>query len=350
MVKEKQVLTKKNILLTFDYELFQGKRSGTVSNCIIAPTGRLLNTLDQYSAKAVFFVDMLYVHRLSEAAEKYAAAKEDYLAVTNQIVDIANRGHYVFNHLHPHWLDAVYHADENQWDLTNTSRYSFLALSEEQRNFVFQITMNLLRTLLSCSRNKTEPYGFRAGGLYIQPFSIFKPYFQKFGIKYDFSVLIGVKGQLEDNSNEFDFSVVKDKSYEFANNVETKTDNGAYQEFALRPFEIPFSKRLGNSVLHRLYKFTRNDYNRYGDGIASINRIYRNGRKLGTAFETFSVELLNEVKLPLYLNEVEKQRYVHFLSHPKLISEYNLRIFNEFLFKVTETGDVEFDFEEFKLN
>src|SRR6478609_9323839 len=111
---------KKSVLLTFDYELFQGTKSGSVKNCLIKPTSRLLPILDQYGAKSVFFVDMLYVYRLSEIVEGYPKAKADFNLIKHQIMEFANRGHYVFNHLHPHWLDAKYIAEENQWDLSNT--------------------------------------------------------------------------------------------------------------------------------------------------------------------------------------------------------------------------------------
>ena len=51
---------KKNILLTFDYELFLGSRSGTVDNCLIIPTSKILEVLKRHGAKAVFFIDTSY--------------------------------------------------------------------------------------------------------------------------------------------------------------------------------------------------------------------------------------------------------------------------------------------------
>lgn len=339
----------KNILLTFDYELFQGERSGTVANCLITPTSRLLNILDQYAARSIFFVDMLYVYRLSEMADKHLKAKADFNLIKRQIIELANRGHYVYNHLHPHWLDARYIVEENQWDLTNNSKYSFLSLSENERSFVFEKTMTLLQTILSKSRNKPIPDGFRAGGLYIQPFSVFRPYFEKFKIKHDFSVLIGVKGQLDDHSNEFDFSIVNKNNYRFTNEVEVECKNGTYSEFALRPLVMPFFIRIWNGLFHRVF-LLRNDYRRYGDGISSTNKVVRPKWMMGASVETFSVELLNELKLRLYLNEARNSDYLHLLSHPKLISEYNLKMFSTFLDTVTSSGEVVFDFEEFNLN
>jgi hypothetical protein len=316
---------------------------------MITPTARLLSVLDQYGARSVFFVDMLYVCRLSEIADKYPRAAEDLRLIKRQIVELANRGHYVYNHLHPHWLDAKYLEGENQWDLSNTSKYSFLALTESEREMVFEKTMSLLKDILKGSRNQPVPDGFRAGGLYIQPFSIFKPYFKKYGIKYDFSVFIGVKGQLDDQSNVFDFSIVKENSYRFSNEVEKKNSEGEFFEFAMRPLTMPFFIRLWNGLLHRIF-LLRNDYRKYGDGIAFRNKVFRSQWIPGASVETFSVELLNELKLPLYITEANDSDYLHLLSHPKLISEYNLKMFNHFLNKVTSSQDIVFDFAEFNLN
>jgi hypothetical protein len=316
---------------------------------MITPTSRLLNILDQYGAKSIFFVDMLHVYRLSEIANKFPKAKADYDVITRQIVELANRGHYVYNHLHPHWLDARYLEEENEWDLSNTSKYSFLSLTEDQRSFVFDKTMALLKDILKGSRNQPLPDGFRAGGLYIQPFSIFKPYFEKYGIKYDFSVLIGVKGQLDDNTNDFDFSKVSHNKYRFNNEVEAKAVDGPFYEYALRPLTMPFIIRLRNSLLHRLF-LLRNDYRKYGDGIAFQNKIFRSSWMYGSSSETFSVELINQLKIPLYLNAAKRSDYLQLLSHPKLISEYNLKMFNNFLERVTSSADVVFDFAEFNID
>ena len=42
---------KKKILLSFDYELFFGIRSGTVYNTLIVPTNKLLDFMDLYNLK-----------------------------------------------------------------------------------------------------------------------------------------------------------------------------------------------------------------------------------------------------------------------------------------------------------
>ena len=57
----------RNILFTFDYELFLGANSGTVEKCLLEPTNLLINLFDKFSIKnAIFFVDTSYLIRLEQ--------------------------------------------------------------------------------------------------------------------------------------------------------------------------------------------------------------------------------------------------------------------------------------------
>lgn len=45
----------KRAILSFDYELFFGDKSGTVQKTLIEPTNIMLNVLDEVGAQATFF-------------------------------------------------------------------------------------------------------------------------------------------------------------------------------------------------------------------------------------------------------------------------------------------------------
>ena len=55
-----------NIYITLDYELFFGKESGDIDDCIIRPTNELLKIVNPYNIKLVFFVDVGYLIKLNE--------------------------------------------------------------------------------------------------------------------------------------------------------------------------------------------------------------------------------------------------------------------------------------------
>jgi peptidoglycan/xylan/chitin deacetylase (PgdA/CDA1 family) len=69
---------KRTVLITFDYELFLGEQSGIVHQCLIEPTNKLLDCLNKYAFKAVFFIDTVYLLRLKEVSAEYDRAKTGF--------------------------------------------------------------------------------------------------------------------------------------------------------------------------------------------------------------------------------------------------------------------------------
>ena len=58
------------IHLTFDYELFFGSSSGSVDNCIIKPTQRLIDIAKIHDITLVFYVDAGYLFQLKKPVGK----------------------------------------------------------------------------------------------------------------------------------------------------------------------------------------------------------------------------------------------------------------------------------------
>jgi hypothetical protein len=52
-------MKKRNLLITFDYELFLGSRSGRPENCVIQPTQLLDKVLTSFKTKGVFLLILL---------------------------------------------------------------------------------------------------------------------------------------------------------------------------------------------------------------------------------------------------------------------------------------------------
>lgn len=94
------------IILTADYELFFGTKTGSVQECMINPTNKLLDILDINNSKMTLFWDVLHYYKLEQYKEKYEHLKADSLLIENQIADIIKRGHDIQLHIHPHWLES----------------------------------------------------------------------------------------------------------------------------------------------------------------------------------------------------------------------------------------------------
>lgn len=338
----------KNILFTFDYELFLGTKSGTARNCIIEPTNRILKVLSKHGIeKSLFFVDTVYLMRLEEVDDEYA--KEDFSLITDQLIDIVKRGHYIFPHIHPHWLDADYHKFARQWGLKNSERYRFHNISASERAVLFEVSINFIRNIQQKAGVSHNIDSYRAGGWCIQPFSDFKPYFEKHDIKFDFSVIKDFK--LSSEKFYYDFKDFPGPAiYRFEDKINKATEDGSFTEFSVTHISLSkfqkFVDRFYSKILYEL------NYLNFGDGQA-IRKIEDNILADESpeetnihAMEITSLDALIFTKMQNYKNYSKKNEYVHFVSHPKMLSRHNIYCFDRYLDFMTKNFILETDYKK----
>jgi hypothetical protein len=340
----------KQLLITFDYELYLGNRSGTVQDCMIDPTNKLIEVMGRYGIHAVFFVDTTYLLRLKQQSQTSPACKKDFETVADQLRNLVKIGHYVFPHVHPHWLDAEYLPEINQWRLNNISKYRFHNISESERTHVFDGSVKILQDILLPHFPNYKVDAYRAGGWGIQPFEDFLPYFKKHQIKYEFSVLGGIY-QFTD-AQYFDFSNASTKTiYRFSKDVCLEDPDGEFIQYNISSIKIsPFASFLNKIWIKILFKVFKDHTFLRGEGQPS--RVITGNKPSSsvgsdlsnTVWERISVELLTAVKLNSYQEFLDKNRYMHFISHPKMINNHNLTVFNKFLKVAFEKYSVETDF------
>jgi hypothetical protein len=321
----------RQILLTFDYEPFLGKRSGTADKCIIEPTNALRSVLNKYNAKAVFFVDVLFLQKAAE----YPALKNDYQKIVNQLLDLYKEGHYIFPHIHPHWLDAVFIKENRQFDLSNLSRYSLATFSEDEVNTLFRTAISFLKGI----GITYDQWGYRAGGWCIQPFSLFKNAFIENNIAFEFSVLPGHKNESVDQ--HFDFSgVTKEAPYSFSDAVESPNEDGSFLEFPISTVSFHSLTEFKDKLL-RKYLWKTGDRG-WGDGLSAHTAALKtNAQKK----EMISLDVLNSAKLNSYKKFLEASDYMHWISHPKMFTKHGLKTFDRFLNYADKMFVVKYDFK-----
>lgn len=341
----------KNILLTFDYELFLGDRSGSVENCLIKPTDLILDVLTRNNAKAIFFIDTTYLFRLNELAEKYTECKQDLEKIISQLSNLVHNGHYIFHHLHPHWLDAVYLESENQWDLSNNTRFSFNDISKVEREIIFEFSYKFLKQIYTSNQSEISPDGYRAGGLFIEPFSNFIDFFKKYDIKYEFSAVPGA--YKEGDTLFYDFRGLPSIPFSFSTSFKQVELDGEFKQFPISVIQIKYLNKIFNGLFFRLFK--NNRLLIFGDGKSVSNEINRSNTnhsvKIKERLEMtlpLSVELLNPIVRIQCNKMINQQDYIHFLSHPKLISKQSILSFDSFLKTVSLKFDVNYDFKRIK--
>ena len=337
-------MNQKQLLLTFDYELFLGARSGSVSNCLIKPTNILLEVLKKYNQIGIFFIDTSYIYKLQEIEEFNDKARKDLATIKNQLIQMVNEGHYIFHHLHPHWLDAKYITETNEWDLSNNSRFVFQLLTENEQEKLFSFSHNFLSEIYSKTDSNKSPLGFRAGGLFIEPFDIIRPYFQMYNIKHEFSVISGSKR--EDFPFIHNFSnAPSERKYHFSTFIHQEDKDGSFTQYPISKLKIAGFNKILNGVYYRANK-NNSDYKPFGDGksvSSKINAGLNKKRFLDylSIEMPVSIEMLNPAITNSVLKILKRKSYLHILSHPKLITPISLMQLDYMLDKIYKAYSVE---------
>ena len=337
----------KHLLLTFDYELFLGKNSGTPENCLLKPTEKLLKIFRDISVRMIFFVDTTYLIRLKKQAESNQKCKDDYNKIKAQIQKLIKLNHYIFPHIHPHWLDAIYNEEKNIWDLSNTEKYRFQSLEKEEQNLLFGQSIKLLEEIIYPIKTNYKIDSYRAGGWCIQPFNDFKEQFLKHNIKYDFSVTCG--GFSFTDVHYYDFRHYPSKqSYQFENNVIIEEKNGSFLEFPISRIKTDLMPRR----IEKLFKLTIYKYflKPYGDGTGVSAKEIPPPENISPEYD-YQVASLESFRLPLmyaYKNLVKENSLLHFISHPKLLTFENLKLARYFFKKLFKKYKIVNDFEKIR--
>lgn len=324
---------KHSLLLTFDYEVFLGGISGSVSRCLLSPTEAVRRIMDNVGCKGLFFVDSLYLKRLAD--EPSALCRHDARLIHQQLEGLVKDGHEVAIHIHPHWLDAHYSEPNNNWDGSDRRRFALSCFEEELLDQVVHESIVALEPYMDMQ----QELKFRAGGFYAQPFEHILPVFRKYNVLKDFSVMRDFVSTGFENRYSFNYSSPPESFiYRFASDP-LKAEHGDFTEVSVNSFPLSGIIRLRNSLYYRRKK-NNPEYIRMGDGRGSGNVItHRDGSGFMSkliSHQNFCIELMNPVIADGYLQYLKQEGFVHFVSHPKLFTPGGLEAFAQFLPKALQ--------------
>lgn len=242
-------MRKKKIILSFDYELFFGDRSGTVLKSIIEPTNKLMDVMEQNGFRGNFFVDYLMFRALEKLTEKQAVA--DLKLLKKQIKNMVSRGHRVELHLHPHWVDAKYNGN-GTWNFSDFTHYSLSSLDENTIVEMFKEGTDYLNNLAGEVEPGYKVVAFRAGGWAVQPFHSLKKAFLMTGLFIESSVMRGAFA--ENEGSYYDFRKAPNSVmgyYHFENDVCKEDVKGRFIEVPIGCVKKGFTYK----IIGRIYSF-----------------------------------------------------------------------------------------------
>lgn len=311
----------KRIILSYDYELFFGERSGTVLKSIIEPTNKLIEVMEQIGFRGNFFVDYLMFRELEKVKEERAQA--DLALLKEQIRNMVRRGHRVELHLHPHWIDAKYNGD-GTWNFDDFTHYSLSSLDEETIVSMFKEGTEYLNGLCREIEPDYKIVAFRAGGWAVQPFDKLKKGFEASGIKIDSSTSLGAYSTKENQG--YDFRVMPEKEiYRFSDDVCKEDEKGQFVEVPISSVHLPIILylrdvaylRKGTDLFNTMADGThvrRNDYNNRSKGnvFERIAKLCRSDFKIMLNCSALSILSLWYMKKAMRKNQI-----LCFIDHPK---------------------------------
>jgi len=324
------------LLLSLDYELFFGHRTGTVTNCLILPTQKVAETAERHGARLSLFVDVLYLQRLMDEAHRFPHLHDELDAIHNQLVSLKKGGHDIQLHLHPHWLDSTY--DGDQWRLV-TTRYKLHDFSPDILTAMVGSAKKLLTDLVG-----DTVFAFRAGGWCMQPFAPIAPALLAHDIWLDSTVFAG--GISDDNDRWFDFfsAPVKD-CWRFSDDPNSEDPQGPFVEIpisAMRVTPLLFWRMAINRKL-----LPQTDHQPFGDGSPMVwgNSYFWQRLTSSTisvaSMDGFKAGLLAKAFHDEQATAPSKQLF-HAMGHPKALTPHSLAKLDDFLTRIGPFTSVTF--------
>lgn len=303
-------MNKKQMILTFDYEVFLGKDSGNIDNSLLKPTDRILKIFKENNAKGLFFVDATFLWEMKK--EKSSC----YEKVKEQLHEILDSGSDIGLHIHPHWLDARA-IGECKWTFEKYDKYRLHNLSEVEKKEVIFNSSTVLNEIVHEYDPAYKIEAFRAGGWCIQPFKDIKNELKNVGIKYDFSVLPGMKQDKRPRQYYDYINYPKNKIFwKFDDDILREVENGCFTEIPVTMYKMNLYDWMKNKKLIKNHKIM-------GDG--------RGGAKPMPLFEKLlkvrwnmskklSSDRMSFILFKKYLDK-NKNDLIVYVAHPKLFSE-----------------------------
>ena len=305
----------KNILLTYDYEVFFVK-FGTIDNSLLIPTSELVKEMDRHSMKGTFFVDVLFLDYLRRQGDNAA-----YDRIINQLKWVLSCGHRIELHIHPHWLDT----DKG---IVDFKRYRLQAFSEEEQSSIFAKGLEILYSIAKSEDANYQVLAYRAGGWCVQPFSELYNTFKEYDIRIDSSVASGM--YQKSSSHFFDFRNAPNKEYyNFSKEITVEKTDGEFVEIPITTFKTnPINKLYKRWIA----KTNKKQITSYGDGHGMTVSKFVLLRKLFERRAMFSLDGVFDVDCMSGLVKESELDTITFISHPKNLTNFSL----EYLKKIDE--------------
>lgn len=310
-----------NIIFALDYELFFGKNTGTIENCLISPTDELIKTTDKYGIKYTFFVDSGYLINLKNNSSK--KLQKDYKLISNHLSSLSKSGHDIQLHIHPHWEESLY--SNNSWTI-DYSKFKLQSFDDEKIKSIVFDYKNILEDI-----TEKPIVAYRAGGWCIQPFSKIRDALANQNIYIDSTVYNN--GFSQDSLVGYNFQGSPNKDFwKFSDDPMIEDTKGNFLEIPISSIEVSplFFWKMGI-----LKKLNKGGYKTFGDGEPiKQDRGYYLDKLLSYTNSVVSIDGMKASLLQKSFNKLiykDKHKIFNVIGHPKALTRHSLQMLSSFL-------------------
>ncbi len=319
------------VLITLDYELFLGQKTGTIENCLIKPMSLLSETLLKYDGRFTIFVDATYLLRLKQLSSTHSQLQHDFNRIVNHLRLLKEQGHDIQLHIHPHWAHSDY--NNGAW-ITDTGHYKLKDLS---RTEAIQLTQDAKDFLDEIIGSKTTV--FRAGGFSAQPTPLLTDIFLATGLVADSSVIPGACYNSPQQEYDFSSAPTQKSIYRFESDICIHSAKGQFTEIPISMYRVPPIFHWG-LVYNRFAKQSK--HVPYGDGISvktTTNSILSRLLWWQNCHTTIDGYKINFLEKAYKKAKKDGKEAITVLGHPKLATPFSVMKLDEFAQSVVGNRD-----------
>lgn len=314
-------LNKTRIYVTFDYELFFGRKTGSIEKCLLEPTEVLARIAQKHAVHFTFFVDAGMLAAMRRHMNASSEIDEQYSSIVDQLRRLKYEGHSIQLHVHPHWEDSVF--CDGKW-VHGGTRFRLDQFSQvDIEKIIREYRLELVEVV------GADVHAFRAGGWCIQPFSLLMDALHRNGITLDSTLY--KNGFMSTALHRFDFRGMPSLPEWFFNDDPLKAESeGIFREI---PISVTYYSRLFylSMALHKIIKAKR--YKPVGDG-APVGIGKRDAASLimnggeGVVCLDGSRSRLVMPALKRLIGESPESNFV-IIAHPKALCENSFEVLDD---------------------
>lgn len=345
------------VCISFDYEVFMGENLVSEEELLFQPTKKLCDMLKDLGISATFFADVCCPAAYRRFGKTEFADKFD-----KQLRYMAQQGHDVQLHIHPHW-EAVTQVGKNIEFPENSYRlHHWMGIKDGDISVAQRMIREGIDYLKKNLNTESKDYrcvAFRAGGYCLQPEKELAKILYEEGIRIDSSVCRGMaytgSGMFYDyrvNPEENNVYInaeygLGDKQAERLSEAIFEIPVASYSTYPFKIIALNKNKRMTNvSFRGRYMKIDNNSSPKKRSFlirvVSKVKRLLDIHESVMVTFDSYNCDAMIYMIKRMAKECGNKDIYVATIAHPKIQSDEHIENMRQTIEVLQRVGNIKF--------